>query len=162
MRHFVISALGAPLLLLLAACAAPPADLDAPTETEVTRNLRTAFDYLYDNYYDEDIRLENVVLPGLQNLSSLEPGLQIVDAPIPLYRFRTEVLLNGAVIHTFHKPAWYAGDGWAAVVRETIKALKKVSPEVAAALGSSSSSSASVPSALSEIRPSAFSSRRDM
>lgn len=133
-RHIVTWALSAALLLLLvAACAGPKPNLDAPTETEVTRNLRTAFDYLYDNYYDEGIRLENVVIPGLENLRSLAPGLQVVDAPIPLYRYRTEVLLNGAVVHTFHKPAWYAGDGWAAVVRETIKALRTASPKFAAA-----------------------------
>ncbi len=117
------------LLLLLQACTATKPDLDAPTETDVTRTLRTTFDYLYDNYYEE-IRLEDVVIPGLANLNTLEPDLRIVDIMTDNGRRRTHVRLGDETIYKFHKPSWYAGDGWAAVTREAIKALMANSPNV--------------------------------
>lgn len=124
MTYFgIIRALG--LLCLLQACATAEPNLDAPTETEVTRTLRTTYEHLYANYYDKEIRLEDVVLPGLENLRTLEPDLKIVS------NGRTgEVLLRGEKIHGFREPAWYSGDGWAAVTRDTIKALRAASPKM--------------------------------
>ena len=130
MRDVLAWALCALLLAGLGGCAGPRPDLDAPTETEVAANLRTAFDYLYDNYHEE-IRLENVVIPGLENLRVLEPDLTVTLARVSTIQAFVEVRLRDELIYRVHDPAWYAGDGWSAVVRNTIKALRTASPRMA-------------------------------
>ncbi|MPZ09529.1 MAG: PDZ domain-containing protein [Kiloniellaceae bacterium] len=130
MRRFWAWALCAPLLVGLGGCAGPRPNLHEPTETEVAANLRTAFDYLYDNYYEE-IRLENVVIPGLENLRVLEPDLSVALARISKIEAYVEVRLRDELIYRVRDAAWYAGDGWSAIVRSTIKALRTASPRMA-------------------------------
>ena len=116
------------LLVLLQACAVPRPNLDAPTQTDTTRTLRTSFDYLYETYRKDGVRLEDIVLPAIESLRELEPDMRVsVDG-----RF-AEVVLRDEVIYRFDQPAWYAADGWAAVTRNSVWALKGTSPNVAAA-----------------------------
>jgi carboxyl-terminal processing protease len=130
MRGFRTWALCALLLVGLGGCAGSRPDLDAPTETEVAANLRTAFDYIYDNYYDE-MRLENVLFPGLESLQTLEPNFHIAVVRNARHDRVIEVRLGDESIYRAGKPSWFAGDGWSAVVRNTIKALRAASPKMA-------------------------------
>lgn len=115
------------LLFLLQACAFPKPNLDDPTQTDITRTFRTSYDFLYETYKDDGVRLKDIALPAIASLRELEPAMRVTTEG----RF-AEVLLHDQVIYRFDQPAWYAADGWAAVTRDSVWALKAASPTISA------------------------------